>query len=69
MSSGSTVISNIKGDDIRQGSGTTVIFNVKCDEIRQGSGSSRIATMKDVDGAIAGPGRVVRAALWVLYVR
>ncbi len=66
---GSHVIGNIRGDHIRQGSGSSVIFNVRGDDIRQGSGSSKIATMKDVEKAIDGPGKIVKAALWVLCCR
>lgn len=66
---GGHVIGNIKGDAIRQGSGGTIIFNVKGDDIRQGSGGSRIGTMKEVDKAIDGPGKTVKAALWVLCCR
>lgn len=64
-----TTIGNIKGNEIRQGSSFTTIFNVSGDEIRQGSSFTRIATMNDVDRAIDGPGRVVKAALWVLCCR
>lgn len=67
--SGSTVLGNIKGDEIRQGSGSSTIFNIKGDEIRQGSGSSKIATMKDVHNAIDGPGKNLKAALWLLCCR
>lgn len=67
--SGSHVIGNIKGDDIREGHGSHVLFNLKGDDIRQGTGSHKIATMKDVDKAIDGPGRMVKAALWVLCCR
>jgi len=66
---GATVIGNIKGDDIRQKTGATVLFNLKGDDIRQGTGASKIATMKDVDKVIDGPGKVVKAALWVLCCR
>jgi hypothetical protein len=38
-------------------------------DIRQGSGSTRIATMKDVDSAIEGPGKITKAALWFYFVR
>ncbi len=62
-------VGNIKGDDIRQKTGSTVMFNIKGDDIRQGTGSSKIATMKDVDKEIEGPGKVVKAALWVLFCR
>ena len=67
--SGSCVIGNIQGNNIRQGSGSLVMFNVKGDNICQGSGSSRIGTKKDVDNAISGPGKVIKAALWVLCCR
>jgi hypothetical protein len=67
--SGSHVIGNIRGDDIRQGSGSSVMFNIRGDEIRQGSGSSKIGTMENVHSAIDGPGKVVKAALWVLCCR
>lgn len=67
--SGSTVIGNIKDKHIRQGSGSTVLFNLSGDDIRQGSGSTKIATMKDVDAAIEGPGKELKAALWLLCCR
>jgi hypothetical protein len=66
---GTTVIGNIKGDEIRQKHGTTIMFNIKGDEIRQGNSTSKIATMKDVDKEIDGPGKVVKAALWLLCCR
>ena len=66
---GGTVIGNISGSKIRKGSGGTVLFNVSGDNISQGNGGAKIATMKDVDKAIDGPGRMVKAALWVLCVR
>jgi len=66
---GSTVIGNISGNNIRQGSGSTVLFNLSGDDIRQGSGSTKIATMKDVDASIEGPGKALKAALWVLCCR
>lgn len=68
---GSKVIANIRGDCIRQESGSTVLFSVHGDDIRQGSssGSPKVATMKDVDKAIEGPGKVVKAALWLFFCR
>ena len=66
---GSIIIGNVKGDDIRQKNGSTVIFNIRGDDIRHGNGSSKIATMKDVDKEIEGPGKVVKAALWLLCCR
>ena len=66
---GARVIANIKVDYIRKGSSSLVIFNIKGADIRQGSGASRIATMKDVNSAIEGPGKVVKAALWLCCVR
>lgn len=66
---GSTVIGNIKGDAIREKNGSTVIFNIKGDDIRQGNGSTKIATMNNVNDDIEGPGKVVKAALWVLCCR
>jgi hypothetical protein len=66
---GATVIGNIKGNNIRLKNGSTVIFNIKGDDIRQGSGSLKIATMKDVDKEIKGPGKITKAALWVLCCR
>jgi hypothetical protein len=67
--SGSTVLANVKDDNIRQGTGSTVLFNIKGDDIRQGTGSTKIATMKDVDKVIDGPGKVIKAALWVMCLR
>lgn len=66
---GSHMIGNVKGDDIRQGNGSTILFNIRGDDIRQGNGSTRIATMRDVDAAIDGPGKVIKAALWLLLCR
>lgn len=66
---GSRVVANIRGDNIRSGSGSSVTFNVRSDDIRQGSGSSKIGSMKDVDKVIDGPGKIVKAALWVLFCR
>ena len=67
--SGGKVVANVRNDQIRQGSGGTVVFNVRGDNVCQGSGSSRIATMKDVNNAIDGPGKVVKAALWLIFCR
>ncbi len=67
--SGSSVACNVRGDKICEGSGSSTAFNVRGDNICEGSGSSRIATMKDVDKAISGPGHVIKAALWVWFVR
>lgn len=67
--SGSNVIGNIHGDSIRHGSGSNILFNVRGDDLRQGAGSNRIATVKDVDNAIDGPGKIVKAALWLLCCR
>ncbi len=66
---GSRVIGNVKGDDIRQGNGSTTLFNIRGDDIRQGNGSTRIATMRDVDAVISGPGKIIKAALWLLLCR
>lgn len=66
---GSTVVANIKGDDIRQKNGSTIMFNIKGDDIRQGSGSTKIATMKEVDKDIEGPGKLIKAALWIQFCR
>ena len=63
------VIGNIKGDMIRKGSGTTPLFNLRGDNIRRGSGTTKLATMKDVDKAIDGPGKIVKAALWALCTK
>ena len=49
--------------------GGSILANVKGNDIRQGSGGSRIATMKDVDAAIDGPGGVTKAALWFMFIR
>lgn len=67
--SGFKVIANVKDNKIHQGTGFTVIFNIQGDEIRQGSGFTKIATMKDVDSAIEGPGKTLKAALWLVCCR
>ncbi|MGA7578146.1 MAG: hypothetical protein ACLQUW_02550 [Desulfobaccales bacterium] len=69
LKDGSTVLANVKGNEIREGRGTAVMGNIKGDDIRQGNGTSKIATMKDVDKEIDGPGRVIKAALWLLCCR
>ena len=66
---GSTVVANLKDDHIRDGRGSTVIANLKGEDIRKERGSTRIARMRDVDGDIDGPGRLVKAALWLYFVR
>lgn len=66
---GTTVIGNISGSKIKKRKGGAVLFNVSGDNICQGNGGAKIATMKDVDKAIDGPGRMVKAALYVLCVR
>ena len=67
--SGFKVIANVKDDEIREGGGFKVIFNVKGDDIRQGGGFTKIASMKDVDKVIEGPGKVIKAALWLICCR
>jgi len=67
--SGIKVIANMKGDDIRDGSGIKVMANVRGDDIRQATGLTKIATMKDVEKVIDGPGKVVKAALWFYFCR
>ena len=67
--SGSSAVCNIRGDKICEGSGSSAAFNVRGDKICQGSGSSRIATIDDVDDDIEGPGHIVKAALWLYFVR
>lgn len=66
---GSMVVANLKDDHIRDGRGSTVVANLKGDDIRKERGSTRIARMRDVDGDIDGPGRLVKAALWLYFVR
>ena len=66
---GSTVACNIHGERIRDGTGSRVMFNLRGDVIREGTGGRRIARMRDVDDDIDGPGRVVKAALWLYFVR
>ena len=66
---GSTVVANLKDDHIRDGRGSTVMANLKGEDIRKVRGSPRIARMRDVDGDIDGPGRLVKAALWLYFVR
>lgn len=66
---GSKVLANIKDDQIRMGTGSSVMFNIRGDDIRQGTGSSKIATMKEVDKVIDGPGKNVKAALWLVCCR
>lgn len=66
---GSRMIANIKGNEIRKGNGSTILFNIRGDDIRQGNGSTRIATMRDVDAVISGPGKIIKAALWLLLCR
>ena len=68
-SNGVTVIGNISGSKIKKGKGGAVLFNVSGDNICKGGGGFKIATMKDVDKAIDGPGHMVKAALYVLCVR
>lgn len=67
--SGSTKTCNIRGDKICKGSGSTAEFNVRGDKICKGSGSSSLAKMRDVDKDIDGSGHVVKAALWLYFVR
>lgn len=69
LKGGSKTISNIKGNDIREGSGIKFIANMKGDDIRQGSRLTKIATMKDVEKVIDGQGRIVKAARWFYFCR
>ena len=66
---GTKVLGHIHGEAIREGTGTKTLFTRKGDEIRAGTGTSKIATMKDVDAAIKGPGKTIKAALWLLCCR
>lgn len=67
--SGFKVLCNIKNDEIREGAGFKVMFNIKGDDIRQGNGFSKVATMKQVDATIDGPGKNIKAALWLYFCR
>jgi len=67
--SSSLIICNIKGERIRKGNGSSVDFNVRGDAIRKGTGSSILYKMKGVDKDIDGSGQVVKAALWLYFVR
>lgn len=66
---GSNTVCNIRGDKICDGSGSNTEFNVRGDKICLGSGSNSIAAMKEVDKEIDGAGHVVKAALWLYFVR
>jgi hypothetical protein len=66
---GSRVVANIHGEEIRGGTGSHALFNIKGDEIRSGTGPSRVAKLSAVDADISGPGRVVKAALWLFFCR
>lgn len=67
--SGPKTVANINGNNIREGNGPKVMFNISGNDIRQGNSPSKIATMKDVDAQIEGPGKVVKAALWLYFCR
>ena len=67
--SGSKVIANINGEQVRERSGSKVYFNVKGNDLREGTGSKKLATMKDVENAIEGPGKTIKAALWYCFLR
>lgn len=64
-----TATATIRGDKIADKTRTTTAFTVRGDKICKGSGYASIATMKEVDAAIDGPGNVVKAALWLYFVR
>lgn len=66
---GSNATCNIRGEKICDGLGSNASFNVKGKDIRRGNTSSKIASMKEVDKAIDGPGHIVKAALWLYFVR
>ena len=66
----STVVATIKDDKICKGSSTsTVLFNIRKNDLCEGTGSHKIATMKDVEADIDGPGHVIKAALWLMFCR
>ena len=66
---GSAVVANLKDDHIRDGRGSTMVANLKGDDIRKERSSTRIGRMRDVDWDIDGPGRLVKAALWLYFIR
>ena len=46
---GSSVLLNIKGDQIREGTGSKTLLNIKGDEIREGTSSSVIINIRGND--------------------
>ena len=62
-------MSKLKFDGKCLKSGSSTIANVRGDKICHGSGTNGIASMKEVNNDIDGAGHVVKAALWLYFVR
>jgi hypothetical protein len=68
--SSSRVVANVRGDRICDGtSSSKFIANVKSGNLCSKAGSSRICKMKDIHNEIEGPGEVIKAALWLCFVK
>lgn len=58
----------IRGDKVCDGTSSTTAYTIRGDNICQKTSTSRYKKMKDVDSDIEGPGKVVKAALWLYFV-
>ena len=66
----STVIANVRGDRICDGtSSSKVVANISSGNLCSKTGSSKICKMKDIHNEIEGPGEEIKAALWLYYVK
>lgn len=59
----------IRGDKICEGTSHSASFTVRKDKICKKASHRAFAKMKEVDKAIDGPGTVIKAALWLYFVR
>ena len=66
----STVIANVRGDRICDGtSSSRVVANISSGNLCSKTGSSKICKMRDIHNEIEGPGEEIKAALWLYFVK
>ena len=65
----SIATATIRGDKICDKTSGIAAFTVRGDKICKGTSSTAMAKKRDVDADIKGPGAVVKAALWLYFVR
>jgi len=64
-----SAIATIRRDKICDGTSHTTAYTIRGDKICKGTSHSTYYKIRDVDDDIEGDGKVVRAALWLYFVR